>query len=745
MPKTSPKSPWDAAPRVRLRPDLQFQASRSESTSVWTIKDPIALTYHQVSAEEHTILTMLDGKTTYPQIQQHFERVFAPQRLVPAHLFQFLAELHAKGLVISDGPGQPETMRSRTDHRRRLQWLRWSNPLVWRFPGIHPEPYLTWMYRCSRWLFSPTVRYGSLLLMLLAVFMVALHVRRVPDAWPSLSTLLQTGNTPWLVLTIITMKCLHELGHALACKHFGGECPEMGVQLVCFMPCLYCNVSDAAMFPSQWKRMAVAGAGIVVELVIAAMLAIVWCLSAPGTLHSVCEYAMLVGSVGTVFVNGNALLRYDGYFLLADWFQVPNLWERSRTLLSRALAQHCLGIPAGNPRDEPRRWRWAMMAYAVCSITYSWLVIGFALAIMLYWLQALHLEVLGRCLAMLTLLGIVAPPLLRGAQTLQHANRRSAWSPWRTLLSLILLVLGAAGALWVPVPRSLLVPLIAEASQVRHIFVSSPGVLTQSMRTGQSVAAEESIATLRNESLQQRAMTLRAEREQLALHLGHLELEAADAVERRSQIPTIRESLRETEARLRVAEQDLSELTVRAPVTGTVLPPLPKDAATPNADEEQLADPLPTWDHVPLDPVNMGAFFDAGTWLCSIGNPHRLEGVLLIPSDQVGEVEVGQLVRMQFDQLTAQTIEGRIIEIARAEWSIAPLNRKPFAPNLNLPHVWPNHGGSTPESVVYRARVAFDQMPPVVRMYSRGKAKIVVAPETLFARLQRLVTTTFNP
>ena len=113
-------------------------------------------------------------------------------------------------------------------------------------------------------------------------------------------------------------KVFHELGHALICKHFGGECHQIGPMLLVFTPALYCDTSDSWMLPSRWQRAAVGMAGVATEILLAAVATMVWVSTAPGLTHYIAMNVMLVCSVSTLLFNANPLLRYDGYYVLSD-------------------------------------------------------------------------------------------------------------------------------------------------------------------------------------------------------------------------------------------------------------------------------------------------------------------------------------------------------------------------------------------------------------------------------------------
>ena len=201
--------------------------------------------------------------------------------------------------------------------------------------------------------------------MLYALSLVVGHFDEFRDRLPEISALVDWRNLPWLLLAIGAVKVLHELGHALACKHFGGEVRELGFMLLVFAPCLYCDVSDAWRLPSKWQRIAVSAAGMMVELVLAAVATIVWWYAQPGIVQLVALNVMIICTVNTLLINGNPLMRYDGYYILSDLVEVPNLWQRSREALRHFWSNWLLGQPTVEDPLLPATQRPWLAAYAV--------------------------------------------------------------------------------------------------------------------------------------------------------------------------------------------------------------------------------------------------------------------------------------------------------------------------------------------------------------------------------------------
>ena len=178
--------------------------------------------------------------------------------------------LHRSGLVLSDSPGQGVQLKKRRDEKKRKELIgAFSNILAFRFKGFDPERLLNFMYPYCSWFFTTTATICSLILAFLALMLVIVQFDVFQARLPSFQSFFAAQN--WLLIAGVlgVTKVIHEFGHGLSCKHFGGECHEMGVMFLVLTPCLYCNVSDSWMLPNRWHRAAIGAAGMYVELVIA--------------------------------------------------------------------------------------------------------------------------------------------------------------------------------------------------------------------------------------------------------------------------------------------------------------------------------------------------------------------------------------------------------------------------------------------------------------------------------------------
>jgi putative peptide zinc metalloprotease protein len=271
---------------IRKRPDLRARKHRYQGRLYWVVKDPVGLQYYRFEEEEYAILQMLDGQSSLDEIAQRFEREFPPQTIRTEELQQFIGMLHRSGLVITDAVGQGRQLVKRRDDRKyKERMATLTNILSLRFKGVDPERFFNFVYPYVRWFFTVPAMVCCILLALSALTLVLVQFDTFQTRLPSFQYFFRAQNWIFLGLTLCITKILHELGHGLSCKHFGGECHEIGVMFLVMTPCLYCNVSDSWMLPNRWHRAAIGAAGMYVEVVLASICTFIWWFSEPGPLN----------------------------------------------------------------------------------------------------------------------------------------------------------------------------------------------------------------------------------------------------------------------------------------------------------------------------------------------------------------------------------------------------------------------------------------------------------------------------
>ncbi len=721
-----------------MRPDLVITTQRYGGEPYWVIKDPVSLKYFHLREGEYAILELLDGRTTtVAEIKQSFNQRFAPRQLSSDHLHRFLAQMHQAGLLLSEAVGQGASMLERRERRRRRELLqRMSNVLAIRFRGLNPDPFLDRLYLWVRPLFSRFFLTIVGLLCGAAALLILLRIDSLLARMPRLDTLFTVQNIAALAVALASVKILHELAHALVCKHFGGRCHELGLMLLVFTPCLYCNVSDSWMFSNRWQRIAVSAAGMIVEIALASVCTFLWWLSEPGLLNTLCFNVMLISSVGTLLLNGNPLLRYDGYYILSDVVEIPNLAQQSRAALRHLLARLCLGTGAGASEspDLPQRRRGLLALYAAASIAYR-LVLVVAILWMLHRaLTAAHLEAIVPALAAMILLGMAAPALHRAALYLRQPLSRPPLNRARVVMSALVLAALVTAILTIPVPTHVAAPALLEYHNAQRVYIPVAGTLCDAVAPGTVVRAGERLARIENLDVALQVARLRADRDAQSLRLQNLEARRGDDPAAAQQIPSARQALAGLERRLRQLLRDQSRLALTAPVSGTVLPP-------PHRSKEPLGEgQLAGWYGQPLSRTNRGSYLETGTLLCLIGDRQQFHATVVIDQSDIERVQVGQSVRVRLDQLPGQVLCGTIDEIAKIDLQVAPRERT-ATDQLLTRNRWPRNSR---QRTSYEARLRLENPPTFLKGGAAGAAKIVTARESLGRQLARYLARTFR-
>ncbi len=736
MPPAASEHPTSA--RLRLRTDLELSHQRHRGRPVCVVKDPLTLRYYRFRDEEYTLLELLRVGATVDGLRDAFERKYAPRRTDAGRIQAFLAWLHQADLLLADSPGQGSTLlRRRTAVEWRRLFARWTNPLAIRLFGVDPRPVIDRLYPLVRWAFTPICVIACLLVALCAALLVTVQFATFSQALPTFRDFFCGPNIVWLAAVLAVTKVLHELGHALVCKHHGGECHEIGVMLFCFMPSLYCDVSDAWMLPSRWSRMATAAAGMYVEIVLASWCTLLWWFSEPGLLNQLCLDVMFVCSVGTVLVNANPLMRFDGYYILSDWLETPNLGPRAEAAIRQQLSCWLFGTrPGSDPFLAPRDRNW-LMAYGVAAFVYRWTILIAVFWFLNGFFAEYGLAPVGRMLTVLVLVGMLANPLVGGIRRLRRPRGGDEGRRWRSIASLAAAALLVTAGALVPLPTYVIAPLVIEPAGAEHVYVEMPGRLQRLfVAPGDAVHKGDLLARLVNSEQDAEVARMTGQRDRQRLHIANLERRRIRDATAGDQLPAARASLAELEGTLDERQAVQRRMQLLASADGTVLAPAWRGPVA-------KADRLARWTGTPFDERNRDAYLETGTHFCSIGDPARVRALVAIAAHDVPLVQAGQAVEMTLDGLPLRSLAGHVSEVARVDlrWTPPELSAKTGG---EIPTYSDQQGVERPIESAYQARVAFDGAVPEAVPGFRGRAKIRVADRTIAQRAASYLARTFR-
>jgi putative peptide zinc metalloprotease protein len=724
---------------IRKRPDLSARRQRYHGRAYWVVKDPVGLNYFRFQEEEWAILQMLDGESSLDEIKDRFEAEFPPQKITLEELQQFLGMLHRSGLIVVGVPGQGKELNKRRSERRRKELLNaLTNLLCIRFKGIDPEWLLDRLYPMVRWFYSQAAVVLCMLFGLSALLLVLVEFEVFRSKLPDFYQFFSIHNAFWLAATLGLTKILHEFGHGMTCKHFGGECHEMGVMFLVLTPCLYCNVSDSWMLPNKWHRAAIGAAGMYVEVVVASIATYVWWFSEPGMLNNLALNTMFIASVSTVLFNANPLLRYDGYYILADITEIPNLRQKATQILSRKLGDWCLGIEPPEDPFLPEHNQIFFIAYTIAAVIYRWLVL-FSILYFLYKIfEPYGLKVIGQAIVIVSIYALIFQPLYQLGKFLKVPGRLDKVKKWRVAATVGVLASLAAVILLVPMPFSVLCTLEVQARDAESVYIDVPGTLAElDVKPGASVQQGQPLAQLSNIDLDLEIAELKSQRDQQQIRLENLERTQFDSPEASRQIPAVRDALRTLESQLKKKHEDLKRLRLLAPLAGTILlPPWTEHNEDPTGQ-------LPTWSGTPLDPKNLGSLLSMDVLFCQVGDPKKMEAVLVIDQADIPFVREGYKVQIKLDELPHDVFNGQIAEVSGDVMKVSSKRLSTKAQGELATKTDPS-GVERPMSPSYQARVSLDSESSLLRLGLRGRAKIECPWQTVGQRVWRLLSHTFN-
>ena len=690
---------------------------------------------------------MFDGQTSLDEIKERFEADFPPQKITLEELQQFLGMLHRSGLVVVSAPGQGHELRKRRSERRRKEWINaLSNILCIRFKGFDPERILNRIYPYVRWFFAPVVVAGCVLLVLAAGTLVTVQFDVFRSNLPSFHQFFNFTNALWLSVVLCVTKVLHEFGHGLSCKHFGGECHEMGIMILVLTPCPYCNVSDSWMLPNKWHRAAIGAAGMYVELVLAAIATFLWWYSEPGLVNKLCLNVMFVCSVSTLVFNANPLLRYDGYYILADLTEIPNLRQKATTILSRKMGDWCLGLEQPEDPFLPQRNQIFFALYSVASAVYRWVVVFSILFFLYKFFKPYGLERIGQMMALASLWGLVVMPLYQVGKFFYVPGRLDKVKKTHMFASLGILLAVVLAVLFFPLPHSVMATLEIQPRDAAQVWVDVPGggkLVAVYVKPGDHVTKNQKLALLENIDLDQEIEKLRGQRQQFEAQLQNLRREGLDDPRAAAQIPEVEKALENIENQLAEKRRDHRRLCLVAPRDGTVLPP-PATAAHDDPDGQ-----LPAWSGTPLDPQNLGAYLREGphnesVLFCQIGDPAKLQANLVIDQGDMEYIHEGQAVDLKLDALPHDTLHSQISEIAGTPLKVSSQRLSAKTGGDLATRTNPTTGAEQPQSTSYEAHAPLENPEDLLCLDLRGRAKVHTEWMSLGTRLWRLATHTFH-
>lgn len=622
-PVVTPTGPPPPPRRLRWRPDLRATAQMLEGQRQVVVEDPIAGRFFRLGVNEYALARALNGERDIGQAIAFAHATEQGQPLGPQEAMAIAQFLQRNGLVEELVAGQPQATRVAPPKPKRR-----VGALFQRLPLGNPNrllgrlmPLLGWF---TGWWFLP--------LWLGAAGWAAVSLAGNWERWVAdTGGVLDSDNLLWMPVAWFLLKVWHELNHGLVAKRYGADVVEAGILFVLFAPVGgYVDATASWRLADRWKRIHVSAAGIIAEVFLGCVAVVVWAGTAPGVLNTLAYNVALLATVSTVLFNANPLMRFDGYYLLIDLIERPNLYQRGMVYCRWLGRRIFLGQKkAPDPASGPAAPR-VIKIYGLLTLVWRWMVMISILVMATAWFSGLGL--------VLFAIGVTTS-LILPAVRLAKREAQPGGVGRRGLLRAAALVGGIAALaalinFAIPLRPSVQAPGLIAYVEATTLRAEADGFVAEvAVRRGDRVAAGDLVARLENPELASEAAQVEMDMAAMeveatyALTIGDLETESARRASR-AVLTSRLEELRRQQA----------GLTVTAPHDGVV-----------------VASDLQAW---------LGAWMKRGEELGEVADPAALEFEISIPEHLVPafRAQVGAAVTVELPG--GRLVEGRLIEVA---------------------------------------------------------------------------------
>lgn len=489
---------WFKVARLRagLHGSVEMQKQIYRGETWYVVRSTFNDGHFRVSPETYDFIATLTPECT---VEEHWNRFLERYgNLAPTQdeVISILGELYLNNLLyFRNLPDVSHVFERKSENKRKKLITTAFSIISIKIPLGNPDRLLSSLSSVWAVLVSPYAGILMLLVMLAGAREAVGNWSQITDATQGM---LAPSNLAYMYAALVLMKLGHETAHAAVVKRFGGSVRAVGVMLLLLTPLPYVDASDSWFFQERRQRLLVSAAGMLFDLFAAALATLVWSATGDGVVHSVAFNIMILGSVSSVFFNGNPLLRYDAYYLLADVLEIPNLYERSKKQWLYYAERYLLKVSLDDsPASSARETFW-LASYGGFSFAYRCF-----LSVVILLVVADRLFVLGMALAVITLVVAVILPGWRFIQYLNDSPRLTGvrGRAVAVALGIACLVVVLVGLL--PMPRTIYAPGVIEKSGYRKIYADTEGRLDRIYpENGSFVKKGDVIASLSNNDLE---------------------------------------------------------------------------------------------------------------------------------------------------------------------------------------------------------------------------------------------------
>jgi putative peptide zinc metalloprotease protein len=685
--------------RPKFRTDLRISEQIFAGEKSFVIKVPETNSYNRFGVSEYGLLKMCDGTRTGAEISALWNQLHPDDAFDESEVLEFLDGVELGIWEQSAGERNLAVLeRIRDDRKGRVDQ---SSVLYISFKAWDPNSTLAKLDPYLSWMFTPGFVFFSIALFVASVYLLAgdwAQVQRDTAALYSFQG--KTAYDIWIFwFLLFALGAIHELGHGLTCKHFGGDVHQMGMLLIYFTPAFFTDTTDILLFDRASRRQWVLFAGIWIELVICGIAAFFWRFTTPGSLGNDFAYkTMLLSGIQGAFLNLNPLIKADGYYALSQFLHIDNLREDAFAFLRAFARRHILREDLELP-PATRRLRRIYVVFGLAAVVYSVSLI----VLMTLFVRNVFVSKFGNWGYVLTA-GVVyffARKGLKKALPEVRAwlrEKREEYMAWKMTRGQQVGALAVAFLFLIPpVPTRVASDLVLEPGKDAHVRAEVPGAVRQVfVKEGDTVSPGEVLAVLDAPDLEADARIL-AQR----LASANRDVRLAESQSDPSQAAAALQEQGRLEQERSVAQRKVDALSIRAPFAGLV--------PTPALEQKK------------------GEYLAAGDEFCEIVDRSTVKARILVRDWELEDTPVGARVHVKVLPFPFRTYAGRVEQVLPAAAPDRPVAHPQELERMGqeltnyfaVVMVFPNPDGSLNEGMTGTAKIA-GRSYPLVWQVGRG-------------------------
>ena len=615
--------------RLKLKDSLRFTMRQSGDSVHFLVEDEVTGRFFRVGLPQYTFMSMLDGERTVSTALMKTATLLREHAIDESEAANLCKWAIESGLVESENGNSTARRVEQHEQIQKQKMVSYLNPMMMRIPLFNPDPIITTITRFVGLLVSPI---GAVIWLTVCLFGF-LKLANVWDAfYLNRVNSISASDIAWIALTWVLLKLIHELAHSVVCKKFGGRVQSCGILLLLMIPMPFVDVTSSWRFDNKWKRILTSAAGMMSEIFIAAIACWVWASSEPGPLQFHAGNVIISATLHTLLFNINPLMRFDGYYMLSDLLEIPNLSTQGRSWLKGKFKRLYFGNKSPKLKETGGRGL-AVRAYGVLAMAWFFTItIGLSLA------ASSFIEGFGLVVAMIGMILWVGIPLFKLIKYTAHGTDTEIPNRiWFANAMGCTLLIVAGFLYFCPSPSVVSAPVVIDYEPLSIVRAKSDGFAHAiHVVDGQEVQEGDLLITLENLDLQHELHSLLIDISISELRSNNL-FNAGEI----SQVQLERESLESMLKQKRDLEDRIADLKIHAPQSGVVLA---RD----------------------LD-SNIGKHFVPGDELLSIAQPGEIQAIALTRQtdiEWVNEKQDAEIQLLIWGRHESDLLKGRIKHVA---------------------------------------------------------------------------------